>query len=72
MVLVLPNPNDFLSRLLTMDKTLLYSYDPETRNNKWSGGIVAQLVRPRKIPSAKVRWKSSCLDFLGSKQHIPH
>jgi len=26
-----PNPNDFLSRLLTMDETWLYHYDPETK-----------------------------------------
>ena len=25
--------------------------------------------RPKKIPSAKIRWKSSRLDFLGSKRH---
>jgi len=27
---------------------------------------------PQKIPSAKIRWKSSRLDFLGSRQHSPH
>jgi len=27
----LRNPNDFLSRLVTMDKTWLYHYDPETK-----------------------------------------
>ena len=26
-----PNPNDFLSRLVTMDETWLYHYDPETK-----------------------------------------
>ena len=26
-----PDPNDFLLRLLTMDETLLYHYDPETK-----------------------------------------
>ena len=25
-----------------------------------------------KIPSAKIRWRSSCLDFLGSRRHPPH
>jgi len=28
--------------------------------------------RPKKIPSAKTRWKSSRLDFLGSRRHSPH
>ena len=28
--------------------------------------------RPQKIPSAKIRWKISCLDFLGSRGHSPH
>ena len=30
-------------------------------NNQWSGGIAAQ--PHQKISSAKIRWKSSCLDF---------
>jgi len=39
-------------------------------NNQWSGGIA---VHPAKeIPSEKIRWKSSRLDFLGSRQHPPH
>ena len=28
--------------------------------------------RPQKIPSVKIRWKSSRLDFLGSRRHPPH
>jgi len=27
---------------------------------------VSHLAPPPKIPSAKIRWKSSCLDFLGT------
>ena len=27
---------------------------------------------PQKIPSAKIRWKSSSLDFLRSRRHSPH
>jgi len=27
---------------------------------------------PKKIPSAKIRWKSSRLDFLGSRRHPTH
>jgi len=56
-------------RLVTMDETLLYHYDPETNNNQWSGGIAVHSAQ--KIPSAKIRWKSSRLDLLGSRQHPP-
>ena len=39
-------------------------------NNQWSGGIA---VNPApKIPSAKIRWKISRFDFLGSRWHPPH
>ena len=38
-------------------------------NNQWSGSIAAHL--PQKIPSAKIRWKSSRPDFLGSRRHPP-
>ena len=39
-------------------------------NNQWSEGIA---VHPTpKIPTAKIRWKSSRLDFLGSRRHPPH
>jgi len=55
-------PNDFLSRLLSMDETWLYHYDPETKQQsmEWrhSGS-----PHPKKIPSAKIHWKSSRLDF---------
>ena len=30
------------------------------------------VVAPQKIPSAKIRWKSSRLDFFGSRRHSPH
>jgi len=50
------DPNDFLSRLVTMDEAWLYHYDPETKQQslEWrhSGSS-----RP-KFPSAKIRWKS--------------
>jgi len=29
-------------------------------------------LRPPKNPSVKIRWKSCCLDFLGSRRHPPH
>ena len=62
------DPNDFLLRLVTMDETWLYHYDLETKQQsmEWrhSGS-----PRPQKIPSVKIRWKSSRLDFLGSRRH---
>jgi hypothetical protein len=33
-------------------------------NNQWSGGIAAHTTPPQKIPSVKIHWKSSHLDFL--------
>jgi len=41
-------------------------------NNQWSGGIAAHPALPQKIPSRKIRWKSSRLNFLGLRQHPPH
>ena len=40
-------------------------------NNQWSGGIAVHPA-PQKNPSAKIRWKISRLDFLGSRTHPPH
>jgi len=37
-------------------------------NNQWSGGIAVDPTQ--KIPRAKIRWKSSLLDFLGSRRHL--
>ena len=34
------------------------------RNNQWSGGIAAHPAPPQKIPSAKIHWKSSRLEFF--------
>jgi len=31
-----------------------------------------RLTLPPKIPSTKIRWKSSRLDYLGSRRHCPH
>jgi len=63
--------NDFLSRLVIMDETWLCNYDPETKQQsmEWrhSGSS-----RPQKIPSAKIRWEISRLDFFGSRRHPPH
>ena len=37
------------------------------RNNQWGGGIAAYPPPQKKTPSAKIRWKSSRLDFFGIK-----
>jgi hypothetical protein len=39
-------------------------------NNQWSAGIAGHAAP--KIPSLKIRWKSSRLVFLGSRLHTPH
>jgi len=54
-----------------MDETWLYHYDPETKQQsmEWRHSGSPRL---QKIPSAKIRWKISRLDFLGSRQHPPH
>ena len=59
------------ARMVTMDKTWLYHYDPETKLQSmewWHSGSPC----PKKITSAKIRWKSSHLDFLGLRWHSPH
>jgi len=65
------DPNDFLSRLVTMDETWLYHYEAETKQQSMEWPLSGSL-RPQKIPSAKIRWKSSRLDFLGSGRLPPH
>ena len=58
------------ARLVTMDETWLYHYDPETKDNQWSGDIAVHTAP--KIPSAKIGCRSSRLDFLGLRRHPPH
>jgi len=38
--------------------------------NQWSGDRAAHC--PSNFPKAKIRWKNSRLDFLGSRRHPPH
>jgi len=64
------DPNDFLSRLVTMDETWLYRYDPKTKQQSLDCGIAAHTA-PKNL-SVKIHWKSSRLDFLGSRLHPPH
>jgi len=56
------DPNNFPSRLVTMDEIWLYYYDPETKQQamEWrhSGTPL-----PQKNPGAKIHWKSSRLYF---------
>jgi len=54
-----------------MDETWLYHDDPETKQQsmEWRH---CDSPRPKKIPSAKIRWKSTRLDFLGTRRHPPH
>jgi len=62
------DPNDFLSRLATMNETWLYYYDPETKQQsiEWrhSGSS-----RPKKIRVQKSAGKFLALIFFGSRQH---
>jgi len=53
----------FLSRLVTMDETWLYHYDSEIRQQSMEWWH-SDSPRPQKIPSAKLLWKSSRLDFF--------
>jgi len=39
-------------------------------NNEWSGGIASHPAQ--KIRGAKISWKSSRLNFLGTRRHSPH
>jgi len=64
------DPNNFLSRFVTMDETWLYHYDPETKQQSMEWGHSGS-HRPQKIQSAKIRWESSRLNFLGSRRQSP-
>ena len=64
------DPNDFLSRLVTTDKTWLYHYDPETKQQSMELQHSC-LARTKKFLVKKICWESSCLDFLGSRRHPP-
>ena len=53
------------ARLVTMDETCLYHYDPETKQQSMEWCIAAHTAP--KIPSAKIRWKISRLCFFRVK-----
>jgi hypothetical protein len=56
---------------MTMDEPWLYHYDLETKQQSVEWRHSAS-PRPKKIPSAKIRWNISRLDFLGSRRHPHH
>jgi len=64
------DPNYFMSRLVTTDKTWLYHYDPETKQHSMELQYSC-LARTKKFLVKKICWESSCLDFLGSRRHPP-
>jgi len=64
------DPKDFPSRLVTMDNTWLYRYDSETKQQSVEYGIGP--LRAPQNSSAKIRWKISRLNFLGSRRHPAH
>jgi len=59
------DPNDFLSRMVTVEETWLYRYDPEMSNNRRSGGIAAHPAP--KNSECKNPLEISRLDFFGIK-----
>jgi len=63
--------NNFLSRLVTMDETWLYHYNPETKQHsmEWRHRGTYSL---QKIPSSKILWKGFRLNFVGSRLHPSH
>jgi len=64
------DPNDLLSRLVTMDETWLYHYDPGTRQQsmEWRH---SGLSRPKNSECKNPLEKFSPR-FLGSRRHPPH
>jgi len=56
--------------LMVMDETWLYHYDQETKQQsmEWRH---SGLTPPQKIPSTKIRWISSRLDFFWDQDGIP-
>jgi len=57
------------ARLVTMDETWLYHYDPETKQQSMEWRHRGSPGR-KKIASAKIRWKSSRLDFFWHQNSI--
>jgi hypothetical protein len=62
------DPNNFWLLLVTMDKTWLYHYDPETKQQSMEW----RLSRPKKFQVQKSAGKVLSLIFLESRWHHPH
>jgi len=65
------DPNDFLSRLVTMDETWLYHYDPETKQQLMELPHSGSL-RPKNSDWKNMLEKFSPKFFLRSRRHPPH
>ena len=65
------DPNDFLSRLVTVEETWLYHYDPETNQQsmEWRRSVSP---RPKKFRVQKSAGKVSPIFLGGSRRHPPH
>jgi len=63
-------PNYFLSRLVAMDETWLYHYDPETKQQsmEWRN---SGSTRPQKFRVQKSAVKVLVSIFFGSRRHLP-
>jgi hypothetical protein len=59
------DPNNFLSRLVTMNETRLYHYDPDIKQQSMESGIATHHAPNH--PSEKIGFKYSRLDFFGIK-----
>ena len=67
------HPNDFLSGAIGDNgRNLVISSLWPGHKAAVSGVATYRLTPPQKIPKAKISWKSSRLDFLGSRRHPPH
>ena len=65
------DPNYFLSRLVTMDETWLYHCDLQTKQQSMEGRHSASPPPPKNF-GAKILWKRTGFDFLGSRRIPPH
>jgi hypothetical protein len=58
------DPNAFLSRLATKDKSCLYRYDPKKKQQTMEWRNIVSLLPVQKIPSAKISYKNfASFDF---------
>jgi len=63
------DPNDFLSRLVTVDEAWLYHYRTRRRsNNQWSGGITAHPTL--KYSKCKIPLENFSTGFFGDEDGI--